>query len=172
MAHRGKSYRPQAVEPNGATAPFGSGFKSSVGEGSPAALRLCTCRCVSVNKKIRVLIIDDHELVRQELVTNLGRDRELEVVGDTGDREVATRWAEERGADVILLDVRREDKGGVELVRRLSERGNDCVVLILTSYVSRDEWLEAEQAGARACVLKQIDSKGLVDKIKALAHAS
>ncbi len=124
-----------------------------------------------VNKKIRVLIIDDHELVRQELVTNLARDRELEIVGDTGDPDEAARWAKERHPHVILLDVRREDKGGMKLVRCLSEGGNDCAVLILTSYVSRDEWLEAEQAGARAYVLKQIDSKGLVNKIKALAHA-
>jgi DNA-binding NarL/FixJ family response regulator len=126
---------------------------------------------MSVSKKIRVLIIDDHESVRHELVTNLGRHCELEIVGDTGDRDEATRWAKERAPDVVLLDVRREDKGGVQLVRQLSERGKDCAVLILTSYVSRDEWLEAEQAGARACVLKQIDSKGLVDKIKALARA-
>ena len=126
---------------------------------------------MSVNKKIRVLIIDDHELVRQELVTNLGRDCELEIVGDTGNRDEATRWAKEREPDVIVLDVRREDKGGMKLVRQLSEHTNDCAVLILTSYVSRDEWLEAEQAGARAYVLKQIDSKGLVNKIKSLAHA-
>ena len=126
---------------------------------------------MKVSKKIRVLIIDDHELVRQELVTNLARDHELEIVGDTGNPDEATRWAKERDPDVIVLDVRREDKGGMELVHRLSEGGNDCAVLILTSYVSRDEWLEAEQAGARACVLKQIDSKGLVDKIKALARA-
>jgi DNA-binding NarL/FixJ family response regulator len=124
-----------------------------------------------VNRTIRVLIIDDHELVRHELVTNLARDRELEIVGDTGDPDEATRWAKERHPHVILLDVRRGDKGGMKLVRCLSEGGNDCALLILTSYVSRDEWLEAEQAGARAYVLKQIDSKGLVNKIKALAHA-
>lgn len=119
-----------------------------------------------------MLIIDDHERVRRELVTKLGRDRELEIVGDTGDPDEAARWSHERHPDVVLLDVKREDKEGMKLVRRLSRRPNGCAILILTSYVSRDEWLEAQEAGARAYVLKQIDSRGLVDKIKALANAS
>lgn len=125
-----------------------------------------------MSKKIRLLIIDDHERVRQELVTKLCRDRDLEIVGDTGDPDEAARWSQERHPDVVLLDVKREDKGGMELLRRLSRRPNGFAVLVLTSYVSRDEWLQAQEAGARAYALKQIDSRGLVDKIKALANAS
>lgn len=125
-----------------------------------------------ITRKIRLLIIDDHERVRRELVTNLRRDHDLEIVGDTADPDEATRWSQERHPDVVLLDVKREDKAGLELLRRLSQRPQDCAVLILTSYVSRDEWLQAQEAGASACVLKQIDSRGLADKIKALANAS
>lgn len=125
-----------------------------------------------MTRKIRLLIIDDHERVRWELVTKLRRDRDLEIVGDTGDPDEATRWSQERRPDVVLLDVKREDKGGMELLRRLSRRPNGFAVLILTSYVSREEWLQAQEAGARAYALKQIDSRGLVDKIKALANAS
>jgi DNA-binding NarL/FixJ family response regulator len=125
-----------------------------------------------MTRKIRLLIIDDHERVRWELVTKLRRDRDLEIVGDTGDPDEGTRWSHERHPDVVLLDVKREDKGGMELLRRLSRGPNGFAVLILTSYVSRDEWLQAQEAGARAYALKQIDSRGLVDKIKALANAS
>jgi len=111
------------------------------------------------------MIVDDHEHVRRELVASLARCEAVEVVGATGCAEEATRWLTERHPDVVLLDVKRDDGGGLDLCRRLSGNGHRCAVVILTSYLSREEWQEAREAGATGYLFKQIDSKALLDKI-------
>jgi len=111
------------------------------------------------------MIVDDHERVRHELVASLGRSGMVEVVGATGCAEEATRWLTERQPDVVLLDVKRDDGGGVDLCRRLTGNGHACAVLILTSYLSREEWRDAQEAGATDYLFKQIDSKALLAKI-------
>jgi DNA-binding NarL/FixJ family response regulator len=115
--------------------------------------------------KIRVMIVDDHERVRRELVASLARSETVEVVGATGCAEEATRWLTERHPDVVLLDVKRDDGGGVDLCRRLTGNGHACAVVILTSYLSGEEWREAREAGATDYLFKQIDSKALLAKI-------
>jgi DNA-binding NarL/FixJ family response regulator len=119
-----------------------------------------------VAEKLRLLIVDDHERVRQGLVAQLRRSSDLEVVGATGDADEAVRWAAERHPDVVLLDVKRDDGGGAELCRLLSHDGHPPVVIVLTSYLAPQEWEEARRAGAQAYLLKQIDSKALVGRIK------
>jgi two-component system response regulator DevR len=111
------------------------------------------------------MIVDDHEVVRSELAAALGRCTSVEVVGATGSADEAARWATERHPDVVLLDVKRDDGGGLDLCRRLSSNGNRCAVVILTSYLSHEEWYEAREAGATDYLLKQIDSKALIAKI-------
>jgi two-component system response regulator DevR len=115
--------------------------------------------------KIRVMIVDDHERVRRELVATLTRCETVEVVGATGCAEEATRWLTERHPNVVLLDVKRDDGGGLDLCRCLSSDGHGCAVVILTSYLSREEWDEAREAGATDYLFKQIDSKALLAKI-------
>ncbi len=115
--------------------------------------------------KIRVMIVDDHARVRRELVASLARCETVEVVGATGCAEEATRWLTERHPDVVLLDVKRDDGGGLDLCRRLTANGHGCAVVILTSYLSREEWHEAREAGATDYLFKQIDSKALLAKI-------
>jgi DNA-binding NarL/FixJ family response regulator len=111
------------------------------------------------------MIVDDHERVRRELVASLARCETVEVVGATGCAEEATRWLTERHPDVVLLDVKRDDGGGLDLCRRLTGNGHGCAVVILTSYLSREEWREAREAGAADYLFKQIDSKALLAKI-------
>jgi len=115
--------------------------------------------------KIRVMIVDDHEHVRHELVASLTRCETVEVVGATGCAEEAARWLAERHPDVVLLDVKRDDGGGLDLCRRLTGNGHGCAVVILTSYLSQEEWREAREAGATDYLFKQIDSKALLAKI-------
>jgi DNA-binding NarL/FixJ family response regulator len=121
---------------------------------------------MGVAEKVRLLIVDDHERVRQGLVAQLRRSPDLEVVGATGDAEEAVRWATERHPDVVLLDVKRCDGCGTELCRRLSHDGHPPVVIVLTSYLAPQEWEEVRRAGAQAYLLKQIDSKALAVRIK------
>jgi two-component system response regulator DevR len=115
--------------------------------------------------KIRVMIVDDHERVRRELVTSLARCETVEVVGATGCADEAACWLVERHPDVVLLDVKRDDGGGLDLCRRLSGNGHGCAVVVLTSYLSGEEWREAREAGATDYLFKQIDSKALLAKI-------
>jgi DNA-binding NarL/FixJ family response regulator len=111
------------------------------------------------------MIVDDHERVRRELVASLARCEAVEVVGATGCAEEATRWLAERHPDVVLLDIKRDDGGGLDLCRCLAGNGHGCAVVILTSYLSREEWHEARKAGATDYLFKQIDSRALRDKI-------
>jgi two-component system response regulator DevR len=120
--------------------------------------------------KIRVMIVDDHERVRCELVASLGRCETVEVVGATGCAEEATRWLAERQPDVVLLDVKRDDGGGLDLCRRLTGNGHGCAVVVLTSYLSGEEWREAREAGATDYLFKQIDFKALLAKISEVAQ--
>jgi two-component system response regulator DevR len=120
---------------------------------------------LSLAGKIRVMIVDDHERVRHELVASLARCETVEVVGATGCAEEATRWLVERHPDVVLLDVKRDDGDGLDLCRCLSGNGHGCAVVILTSYLSREEWHDAREAGATDYLFKQIDSKALLAKI-------
>jgi len=122
-------------------------------------------RTPSLGDKIRVMIVDDHERVRRELESSLARCSLVEVVGATGCADEAARWLGERRPDVILLDVKRDDGGGLDLCRRLSGNGHGCAVLVLTSYLTGEDWREAREAGAADYLLKQIDSKALVAKI-------
>jgi DNA-binding NarL/FixJ family response regulator len=118
-----------------------------------------------LDHKIRVMIVDDHEVVRRELAAALGRCPAVDMVGATGCAEEAALWASERRPDVVLLDVKRDDGGGLDLCRRLSGNGHRCAVVILTSYLSGDDWRDAREAGAADYLLKQIDSKALLAKI-------
>jgi DNA-binding NarL/FixJ family response regulator len=111
------------------------------------------------------MIVDDHERVRCELVTSLARCETVEVVGATGCAEEAARWLAERHPDVVLLDVKRDDGGGLDLCRCLSGNGHGCAVVVLTSYLSGEEWREAREAGATDYLFKQIDFKALLAKI-------
>ena len=118
-----------------------------------------------MDHKIRVMIVDDHEVVRRELAAALGRCPAVDMVGATGGAEEAALWVSERRPDVVLLDVKRDDGGGLDLCRRLSGNGHRCAVVILTSYLSGDDWRDAREAGAADYLLKQIDSKALLAKI-------
>jgi DNA-binding NarL/FixJ family response regulator len=123
-----------------------------------------------LDDKIRVMIVDDHEPVRGELVATLARSGAVEVVGATGCAEEAARWLSERHPQVVLLDVKRRDGDGLDVCRRLSGNGHSHAVVILTSYLSREEWCEAREAGATDYLFKQIDHKALLAKITEAAR--
>lgn len=124
---------------------------------------------VAVANRVRVLIVDDHERVRRELAAALSRCADVEVVGATGSAEEALSYLLESEPEIILLEVKREDGGGLNLCRELSRNAQDHAVVVLTSYLSSQEWALAQEAGAIDCILKQIDSKALVAKITQVA---
>lgn len=114
----------------------------------------------------RVLIIDDHESVRGALVAKLARDRDLQVTGTAastdGDLEEALGFE----PDVVLLDVKRGDGGGIEICRKILRERPSARVLILTSFPDEREKGETQAMGAAGYLLKDLDLQELLWQIK------
>ncbi|MBM3841454.1 MAG: response regulator transcription factor [Verrucomicrobia bacterium] len=120
-------------------------------------------------KGIRVLIVDDHEVVRIGLRTLLSRFPHIEVVGEAGTAASAIAELQRTSPDVILLDVRLPDRSGYEVSRQIQRMDGEPRVLILTSFADDNTVFEAIAAGADGYLLKEIDADGLVKAIEKVA---
>jgi len=120
--------------------------------------------------RIRVLIVDDHELVRVGLRTLLSADAEIEVVADAESGIEALAIARDQQPDVVLLDARLPDLSGPEVCRRLQAVAPDAVVAVLTTFTDHDLVQESIRAGAQGYLLKDIAQLDLGRSIKALAR--
>ena len=114
--------------------------------------------------RIRVLIADDHEMVRRGLRTFLELHDDIEIVADAADGEQAIEAARATAPDVILLDLKMPGMDAVSTVRALS--GSAAKVLIVTSFTARSEVLPAIRAGAAGLVFKDIDPAALANAIR------
>ena len=119
--------------------------------------------------KIKILIVDDHAIVRMGLASLLGTRPEYEVVGDAGNGETALRKAARLKPDVILLDMVMPGMDGAETTRCLIENDPKCRILILTSYSTSEGIARALDAGALGAVIKTLDFKELVMAIREVA---
>jgi NarL family two-component system response regulator LiaR len=122
----------------------------------------------SVNslKKIRVLIVDDHSVVRQGLRTLLELQDDVEVVAEGANGLQAVELAESFHPDVILLDLAMPQMDGIEATRRILASRPGTHVLILTSFGDDDKVFPAIRAGAQGYLLKDIDPKDLVQAVR------
>jgi DNA-binding NarL/FixJ family response regulator len=118
---------------------------------------------------IRVLVADDHAVVREGLRTFLSLQDGIEVVGEAGDGEAAVREAEIRRPDVILMDLVMPRLDGVGAMRELRRRMPECRVIVLTSYAQDDRLLPAIQAGAAGYLLKDAEPREIARAVRA-AH--
>ena len=119
---------------------------------------------------IRVLIVDDHQVVRRGLRTFLEVQDDIEVVGEAADGAAGVAAAEELRPDVILMDVKMPGTDGVEALGQLRERANAARVLIVTSFTERRTVVPALRAGAAGYVHKDIDPDALAGAIRSV-HA-
>ena len=119
--------------------------------------------------KIKILIVDDHAIVRMGLASLLGTRPEYEVVGDAGNGETALRKAARLKPDVILLDMVMPGMDGAETTRRLVENNPQSRILILTSYGTSDGIARALEAGALGAVIKTLDFKDLIKAIQSVS---
>jgi DNA-binding NarL/FixJ family response regulator len=119
---------------------------------------------------IRVLLADDHNLVRDGLSRLLGSVSDIEVVAAAADGDEAIRLASEHRPDVILMDLRMPGIDGSEATRRLLENDPDTQVVILTSFSERDEILTALDAGAIGYMLKDAEPDELIRGVRAAAQ--
>jgi two-component system, NarL family, response regulator LiaR len=115
---------------------------------------------------IRVLIADDHAVVRQGLRTFLDLQEDIEVVGEAADGEQAVAEAERLVPDVVLVDLVMPRVDGVEAIRRLHERVPGARAVVLSSFIDEDRLFPVVRAGAAGYLLKDIEPAELVDAIR------
>lgn len=118
---------------------------------------------------IRVLLVDDHEVIRVGLRTVLGQAQGVTVVGEAGTMAEAVQQAQRLKPDVILMDVRLPDGSGIDACREILGALPGIRVIFLTSYADDDSVLAAVLAGAHGYILKEIDSPALLDAIRSVA---
>jgi DNA-binding NarL/FixJ family response regulator len=114
----------------------------------------------------RVLVVDDHALLRTGVANIINQEPDLRVVAEAGNGLEAVRAYEQHRPDVTLLDLRMPVMEGVEAVRRIRELDPRALVIVLTTYDTDDEIASALKAGAKAYVLKDISADELVSCIR------
>lgn len=117
-------------------------------------------------ESIRVLIVDDHAVVRIGLKTLLANTAGFRVVGEAGTVAEAIALAVQARPDVVLMDVRLPDGSGVEACRRIKSDNSEIRVVMLTSYQDEEAIVGAVMAGASGYLLKQADSDRLTQAIR------
>ncbi|NDZ83765.1 response regulator transcription factor [Streptomyces sp. SID10853] len=119
---------------------------------------------------IRVLLVDDHQVVRRGLRTFLEIQDDIEVVGEAPDGEQGVAAAEELRPDIVLMDIKMPGMDGIEALRRLRELANPARVLVVTSFTEQRTVVPALRAGASGYVYKDVDPDALADAIRSV-HA-
>ena len=120
-------------------------------------------------KPVRVLLADDQRLVRESLGTLLGLLPGIDLIASASDGEEAVALAEERGPDVVLMDLRMPRLDGIEATRRLHERRPEVRVIALTTYADDESVLGALRAGARGYLTKDASSEDIRNAILTVA---
>lgn len=119
---------------------------------------------------IRLVIIDDHEMVREGLKAMLVTEPDFQIVGDAADAQQALVLIEQLRPDIVLLDVRLPGVSGIDVCRTITERYADTAVIILTTFTDEDLVARCIQAGARGFIVKDIERFDLKRSIRAVAR--
>src|SRR5215216_115128 len=120
--------------------------------------------------KTRILLVDDHAIVRLGLMTLLNDQPDMEVVAEASTAAEAVRAVEKVQPDVVLMDIRLPGEGGIEATRQITSRFSNSKVVMLTSFADDELVLRAISAGAVGYVLKQVGNKELLRAIQAAAR--
>ena len=118
------------------------------------------------DERIRVMVVDDHSIVREGLKHVLEQSGEFEVVGQAGDGEEAVRVAAEVSPDVVVMDVMMPRKDGVEACREIMESASETRVVMLTVADEETAVLEAVAAGATGYLQKETDRERLLSTVR------
>jgi DNA-binding NarL/FixJ family response regulator len=115
---------------------------------------------------IRVLVVDDHAIVRKGTRAFLEEIDGVDIVGDTGSGREAIRLVESLHPDVILMDLIMPEMDGVQTIQQIASQYQDVRIVILTSFVAEDKMFSALKAGAHNYLMKDSPPEDLVRKIK------
>jgi DNA-binding NarL/FixJ family response regulator len=121
-------------------------------------------------KTLRILLVDDHEVVRLGLSTLLEDIPGVTLVGEAGSGREALQACDRLNPDLVILDIRLPDQSGVEVCHQISKRWPHMKVIILTSYANEVLIAEAIMAGATGYVRKQVGNEELLRAIEAVRH--
>jgi two-component system, NarL family, response regulator len=119
---------------------------------------------------IRILLVDDHTILREGLAAVLNAVEGFEVVGQCGDGRAALDAFKDLAPDVAIVDLRMRPMDGVELTKAMREQNANARVILLTTYDTDEEIFRGLRAGASSYLLKDVDSHRLADTIRAV-HA-
>jgi DNA-binding NarL/FixJ family response regulator len=120
--------------------------------------------------EITVLIVDDHEVVREGLRLSLSRAPHVRVVGEAADGRAAIELAERRKPNVVIMDVRMPGLDGLDATKELMEKEPNSAVLIFTAYSERSLLARGLESGAKGYILKEAPHETLVRAIEKVAH--
>jgi NarL family two-component system response regulator LiaR len=123
-----------------------------------------------MDKPITVLLVDDHEVVRQGVRFFLGSQVEFEIVGEAGSGAAAVKLAEETIPDVVLMDLVMPEMDGVEATRQVKNISPRTQIVVLTSYHDDEYIFPALQAGAISYILKDVRMEEVAEAIKRAAR--
>ena len=124
---------------------------------------------MTTDERIRVMVVDDHAIVRIGLKQVLDLSGEFEVVGQAADGEEAVRMAAEVSPDLVLMDVIMPGKDGVEACREIMESSSEVRVVMLTASNAEDAVVESVAAGASGYLLKETDMEQLLSALRSAA---
>ena len=117
-------------------------------------------------QKIRVLIADDHELIRQALRTVIDNEIDMEVIGEAVDGDQAVDLVIKLKPDAVVMDIEMPKVSGVEATRQIKEHVPDAIILVLTVHDSNEYILRILEAGASGYIIKSIISKDIPNAIR------
>ncbi len=123
-----------------------------------------------MSEAIRILIADDHTIVRSGLHLLLESEPDIEVVGEATDGVEAIKLAEELQPDIVLMDIGMPEVNGIEATRRIKSEYPDMVVLILTMHRSDEYFFQVLEAGASGYVLKGAETADLLGAVRSVAR--
>lgn len=123
----------------------------------------------AVIKKIRVLIADDHQVVREGLTSVLESKGDIEVVGLAADGREAVQRARELAPDVVIMDISMPNMNGVEATRQIKKESPQIGVVVLTMYGDEEYIFDLVRAGAAGYLLKDTDSAQIAKAIRAVS---
>lgn len=121
---------------------------------------------MTTNEKIRVLVADDHEMIRQAVVMMLKNEPDLEVVGEAGDGAEAVRIATEMMPDVVLMDVRMPRRSGIEATAQIKEISPTTRIVMLTVSDEEADLYDAVKAGASGYLLKHTPVEEIAEAVR------